>query len=230
MIRLAFCAALLTVPAQAETLLTVGDSITQGIGSKGHSIGEYAVQILAKEGKHFALINDGFSGKPAGYFISIGAKDLAALHPEFVTIQCGSANGDWSSEASTRKAFETAMALTQEARKGGSHPILLTATPSFYGQGAGQAGWEANRRLSNSLVRSQGLPVLDLDMIWGTGSNPNALKPEYDSGDHTHPNDAGYLAAAEKFVTIIELLDHTHIVGHGRTFHFSHTVSSRGRM
>ena len=30
-----------------------------------------------------------------------------------------------------------------------------------------------------------------------TPEHPTRLRPDYDSGDHVHPNDAGYLAMAE---------------------------------
>jgi lysophospholipase L1-like esterase len=31
----------------------------------------------------------------------------------------------------------------------------------------------------------------------GEPGNPQALRAQFDSGDHLHPNDAGYLAMAE---------------------------------
>ena len=42
----------------------------------------------------------------------------------------------------------------------------------------------------------RGVPVLDIDAIWGSGASPNAYRPAYDGGDHTHPNDAAAAAAA----------------------------------
>jgi len=67
--------------------------------------------------------------------------------------------------------------------------------------------FELPRVWSNNLVRQaaprMGLPLLDLDRIWGDGGTPNAYQAAYNSGDHTHPNDAGAAAAA---VTLAGLL------------------------
>jgi lysophospholipase L1-like esterase len=64
------------------------------------------------------------------------------------------------------------------------------------------AGWdehkEAERRKLNALLKSSRLfdGYLDFDAVMQNPSAPG-LKPAYDSGDHLHPNDAGYRAMAE---------------------------------
>jgi lysophospholipase L1-like esterase len=64
------------------------------------------------------------------------------------------------------------------------------------------AGWdehkEAERRKLNALLKASRLfdGYLDFDPLMQNPSAPG-LKPAYDSGDHLHPNDAGYRAMAE---------------------------------
>jgi lysophospholipase L1-like esterase len=39
--------------------------------------------------------------------------------------------------------------------------------------------------------------VVDVDLVLRDPSRPTRLRPAYDSGDHLHPNDAGYAAMAQ---------------------------------
>jgi lysophospholipase L1-like esterase len=57
---------------------------------------------------------------------------------------------------------------------------------------------EAVRRQVNEWIRRGGEfdAVLDFDEILRDPSDPAKLLPAYDSGDHLHPNDAGYRAVA----------------------------------
>ena len=51
----------------------------------------------------------------------------------------------------------------------------------------------------NSYIRSAGISdaVVDFDEALRDPADPGQLRPAYDSGDHLHPNDAGYRAMAE---------------------------------
>ena len=51
----------------------------------------------------------------------------------------------------------------------------------------------------NNWIRTSGVfdGVVDFDQITRDPANPNKFNPAYDSGDHLHPNDAGYKAMAE---------------------------------
>ncbi|WP_202232996.1 SGNH/GDSL hydrolase family protein [Actinacidiphila reveromycinica] len=57
----------------------------------------------------------------------------------------------------------------------------------------------AVREQVNQWIRSSGAfdAVVDFDRAVRDPSNPDALAPAYDSGDHLHPNDAGMLAMAD---------------------------------
>jgi lysophospholipase L1-like esterase len=58
---------------------------------------------------------------------------------------------------------------------------------------------EANRQALNAFIRTSGEfdDVLDFDFVTRDPTHPTRLLPSYDSGDHIHPNDAGYKAMAD---------------------------------
>jgi lysophospholipase L1-like esterase len=57
---------------------------------------------------------------------------------------------------------------------------------------------EAKRQAVNRWIRTSGEydGVIDFDRVMGAPGDPLRLNPAYDSGDHLHPNDAGYAAMA----------------------------------
>ncbi len=57
---------------------------------------------------------------------------------------------------------------------------------------------EAVRQEVNAWIRGSGKfdDVVDFDRVLRDPSHPTQLLPAYDSGDHIHPNNAGYIAAA----------------------------------
>ncbi len=58
---------------------------------------------------------------------------------------------------------------------------------------------EASRLAVNDWIRTGGAfdAVIDFDAITRDPSQPSWLLPDYDSGDHLHPNDAGLRAMGE---------------------------------
>ncbi|KAJ9269749.1 hypothetical protein DTO212C5_4125 [Paecilomyces variotii] len=60
---------------------------------------------------------------------------------------------------------------------------------------------EQTRQRLNAWIRSSGVfdAVIDFDEIVRDPNNPSQLAPWYDSGDHLHPNVAGYQAIADAF-------------------------------
>jgi lysophospholipase L1-like esterase len=55
------------------------------------------------------------------------------------------------------------------------------------------------REAFNTYVRTSGIfdGVVDFDRIMRDPAHPARFLPAYDSGDHLHPNDAGYKAMAD---------------------------------
>jgi lysophospholipase L1-like esterase len=68
----------------------------------------------------------------------------------------------------------------------------------FQGAGYYSARAEATREAVNHWIRTSGAfdGVIDFDAVMRDPADPLRLNPEYDSGDHLHPNDAGYQAMA----------------------------------
>jgi len=72
---------------------------------------------------------------------------------------------------------------------------LLPFKGCFYYTAAG----EAKREAVNAWIRTSGAfdGVIDFGTLMGDPADPLALNPAWDSGDHLHPNDAGYQAMAD---------------------------------
>ncbi|HLI38843.1 MAG TPA: SGNH/GDSL hydrolase family protein [Streptosporangiaceae bacterium] len=72
-----------------------------------------------------------------------------------------------------------------------------TLTP-FQGAAYYSAAGEAKREAVNNFIRTSGAfdGVIDFDKAVRDPADPLRILPAYDSGDHLHPNDAGYQAMA----------------------------------
>ena len=72
-----------------------------------------------------------------------------------------------------------------------------TITP-FKGAGYYSAAGEKKREAVNNWIRTSGAfdGVIDFDKVVRDPSDPLIINPAFDSGDHLHPNDAGYQAMA----------------------------------
>lgn len=68
--------------------------------------------------------------------------------------------------------------------------MTTPAPPNFSPAG------EVKRQAVNAWIRTSGEydAVIDFDLVTRDPSFPTKLLPLYDSGDHLHPNDAGYQA------------------------------------
>jgi len=60
------------------------------------------------------------------------------------------------------------------------------------------AAGEARRQAVNAWIRSAGAfdAIIDFEQVTRDPAHPDHLLPAFDSGDHIHPNDAGYKAMA----------------------------------
>ncbi|MGY4831102.1 SGNH/GDSL hydrolase family protein [Sphaerotilaceae bacterium SBD11-9] len=98
--------------------------------------------------------------------------------------------------------------MLDAARAKGVKVLLGTVMP-FKGASYYNDANETKRQALNSWVRSQAAnvhAVVDFDAAMKGSADPLALNPAYDSGDHLHPNDAGYAAMAAA-VSLSKLTD-----------------------
>jgi lysophospholipase L1-like esterase len=89
-------------------------------------------------------------------------------------------------------------ALSQIVARAHAHGIKVygaTLTPYIGAKYASAAG-EQMREGENEWIRTSGVfdSVIDFDRLTRASDNPRMFAPAYDSGDHLHPNDAGYAA------------------------------------
>ncbi|MBV9133996.1 MAG: SGNH/GDSL hydrolase family protein [Chloroflexi bacterium] len=77
-------------------------------------------------------------------------------------------------------------------------PIFGGTLTPFKGAGYYTTAGEAKRAAVNNFIRSSGQfdGVIDFDAATRDPADPLMLRPDFDSGDHLHPNDAGYQAMA----------------------------------
>lgn len=196
-----------------------GDSITDGLnveGDHGLSWPDRLHARLRRQGLHLSVVNAGITGNrltrptqwpPFGtrgldryerdvlsqpgaraVFILIGINDLG--------------QGTLSSpqDASPADLLQAYGALISRAHARGLKVFLGTLLP-FKGAGDGYYtdAKEALRQEVNAWIRSntEADGVFDTDLALANPADPLALRPEYDSGDHLHPNARGAQAIAD---------------------------------
>ncbi|GAB3946331.1 SGNH/GDSL hydrolase family protein [Kribbella albertanoniae] len=206
------------------SIVVLGDSITDGTASTFNANNRWPDQLaerLAATGKPFpGVLNAGLAGSRLNHdgtepsdngafpgFHEVGVNALARLN-EDVFPQTGvrtvitelGVNDLWMSDDSAAEIIGALRQLNTQVKQRGLRSIVSTITP-FEGMG-GTDSWtpakEANRQAVNSYLRSSREfdGVLDFDKVLRDPAAPSKLNPLYDSGDHIHPNDAGYQAMA----------------------------------
>lgn len=93
-----------------------------------------------------------------------------------------------------RQIIARARAMGLRVYGGTLFPVEGYPFPGFW-----TAAMEDKRQAVNRWIRTADAydAVIDFDRVLRDPANPARLMPAYDSGDHVHPNDAGYRAMAE---------------------------------
>ncbi|MFB9242591.1 SGNH/GDSL hydrolase family protein [Massilia antarctica] len=206
------------LPALASrTFVVLGDSITDGIGSANDSNARWTDALATRlQGDprlaSIAVVNAGIAGnrllndaaepfvgpsalsrfkrdvldKPGVHWVLVheGINDITAA-------QMLTAAKDQVSAAQIIGGMQT---MTARARKNGVKVwggtlLPFEGTQRFYSEAA-----EAKRQAVNAWIRSPGAfdAVVDFDLALRDPVHPGRLQPDFDSGDHLHPNEAGY--------------------------------------
>ncbi|MCO5999728.1 SGNH/GDSL hydrolase family protein [Actinoallomurus rhizosphaericola] len=206
-------------PPTRGSLVTLGDSITDGADStagENHRWPDYLarrIQALPPS-RRLGVLNAGISGNrlllDGG---SYGVNALARFDEDVLSrtgvrtlIVLEGINDIQQSPHQTDPAKITAAyeAIAARAHARGIKVIGATLTP-FKGWQVYDDTLEATREAVNAYIRTSRTfdAVIDFDAATRDPADPLALRPEYDSGDHLHPNDAGYRAMAE----VVDLAD-----------------------
>lgn len=206
-------------PKRSAAIVTLGDSITDGFASTVDANRRWpnllAERLQARpQFRHLAVLNHGISGNRTTYDL-IGPNALARFDRDvltapgarFVIVLEGINNigipGAFGLSQQVVTADDIIASYQQLIARAKEHGLKIfggTLTP-FEGTifpGYFTPEGEAKRQAVNLWIRTSGAfdGVIDFDKAIRDPARPARMLPAYDSGDHLHPNDAGYQAMA----------------------------------
>jgi lysophospholipase L1-like esterase len=218
----AFLSAVMVESAREPvTIVVLGDSLTDGNGSTpgaDRRWPDFLSRRLAPQG--VTVLNAGISGNRL-LRGGMGESALARLDRDVlqqpgvraVIVLLGTNDIGWPGAAfAPRETLPTVAEisagfrqLVEQAHLRGVRVIGATIPPfedALEGtplEGHYSPQKEATRRAVNDWIRKAGAfdAVADFDRLLRDETRPSRLRPEFDSGDHLHPGDAGYRAMAE---------------------------------
>jgi lysophospholipase L1-like esterase len=205
----------------AGTVVAFGDSITDGfhstVGANARWPNDLARRLVAHSGRTLAVADEGISGDRVlnsdeccgvdalsrfdrDALSQPGVRDIIVLEgindigwsdlpPNPLT--------DPNTSVSAAQIIAGYKQLIAYAHQNGLKIFGATLTP-FKGSAYYTAAGERKREIINHWIRTSGAfnGVIDFDKVVRDPSDPLIINPIYDSGDHLHPNDAGYQAMA----------------------------------
>lgn len=201
-------------------IVAVGDSITDGFASTVDANRRWPNRLAARlqarrEFAHLAVLDHGISGNRTLHDF-IGPNALARFDRDALNapgarwiilleginnIGIPGAFGLAAEQVSADDIIAGHRQLVARAHERGLKIYGATLTP-FEGTifpGYFTAEGEAKRQAVNAWIRTSGEfdAVIDFDRAIRDPAHPARMLPTYDSGDHLHPNDAGYQAMAD---------------------------------
>jgi lysophospholipase L1-like esterase len=205
----------------ASAVITFGDSITDGTRSTpdtNHRWPNLLAERLAQHHAKLSVVDQGIAGNRVLHDL-VGPNALARFDRDvlaqagaaYVTILLGINDiGDISRLPAVAQAGRAPQPVTAEeiiaghlqmimrAHQQGLKIIGCTLTP-FEGAAYFSPEGETKRQSVNKFIRTGGAydGVIDFDAVVRNPEHPARFLAMYDSGDHLHPNDAGYKAMAD---------------------------------
>jgi lysophospholipase L1-like esterase len=207
-----------TAPKGTAAVVAFGDSITDGAQSTvdaNHSWpSDLAQRLLARSGHHqqLAVLNAGISGNRVLHdvvgpnalarfdrdaLLQSGVEDIIVLE-SINDIGFSNIPSNANQAVSADDLIAGLQQLIERAHARGIRIFGATLTP-FEGATYASPEGEAKREAINKWIRTSGAfdGVIDFDATVRDPEHPKTVLPAYDSGDHLHPNDAGYQAMAD---------------------------------
>jgi len=207
----------------ARAIVMFGDSITDGSRSTVNTNGRWPdvlARRLKESGVLVAILNQGIAGNRVltdGAGISALARFEHDLLSEpgvshvvvFIGINdIGVPGTAIEPRGIIRTADEIIAGYKQLVERAHLHSIKVIASPltpfenalaGTPNQGYFTPDKEAKRQAVNNWIRTSGAfdGIIDFERVLADPTHPTAIVPAYDSGDHLHPNDAGYKAMGE---------------------------------
>jgi lysophospholipase L1-like esterase len=202
-------ALVLDEPSNVDTVATLGDSITDGYASTpgaNHRWPDYLARriLTSPRSPRYGIMNEGISGNKVladGAGVNVQARfDRDVLsQPDVHTVILLEGINDIGGGVAT-SADQLISAYRQLIARAHSENTCIiggTMTP-YKGAGYFTPAGEQVREQANRWIRTSGEfdGVVDFDKATRDPQHPRVFLPAYDSGDHLHPNDAGYQAMA----------------------------------
>ena len=207
-------------PEGAGAIVTLGDSVTDGFASTP-DLNQRWPNLLAERlqdrprTSDMAVLNAGISGNRILHDI-VGPSTLSRLDRDAL-VQSGATHlivsqgntdilipdliGIPAQNVSAAQIIQGHSQIITRARAMGLRVYGATLFPvdGFPFPGFWTAVMEEKRQAINRWIRTSGAydAVIDFDRVLRDPAQPTRLRPEYDSGDHVHPNDLGHRAMAD---------------------------------
>jgi lysophospholipase L1-like esterase len=209
-------------PEKASTVVTLGDSITDGHGTTTNGNDRWP-DVLAgrieadKSTRMMGVVNEGIGGNRL-LLDGLGPNALARFDRDVVAQTAVRAvivlegvndlgtltrDHDVSAEEHAALVGRIEAAYSQMIERAHAHGIrVIGATIMPYGGSnyyhPGPES-EADRQAINAWIRVAGHfdGVVDFDQVTRDPQHPDRLLPAYDSGDHLHPGPVGYKAMGD---------------------------------
>ena len=222
--RLFLSGIMVDAPPGARAVVTFGDSITDGADSTPDANHRWpdvlAERLTQAGGTPIAVLNEGISGARV-LTDRMGVNALARFdrdvlshpHADTVILMMGINDIGWPDcilaphepAPSAEEIIDGYKQLIARAHLHGMRIIGATLTPfedTFKGtpiEGYYNTDKEQKREAVNQWIRTSGAfdGVIDFDAVARDPNRPTHIQAAYDSGDHLHPQDAGYKAMAD---------------------------------
>jgi lysophospholipase L1-like esterase len=198
------------VATPGGTLVAFGDSITDGRGSTTDGNNRWPDDLARRLHANTATVNVGVANEGiGGNAVVSGGLGPTGLS-RFVHDVANQRNPHWaivlegvndigaSSNGQVANSLINAyQQMITQAHQAGIRAYGVPILP-FGGSQFDTPDHQASRQTVNNWIRTSGKydAVIDLDAVVRDPANPNRLLSSFDSGDHLHPNPAGYQAMA----------------------------------
>jgi lysophospholipase L1-like esterase len=201
------------------TIVALGDSITDGRGSTPDADRRWPDRLaerLNEQGLRLGIVNAGIGGNrllhdlpemvcgPSALsrfdrdVLSVPGVKFLIIFEGFNDITHPTANDLPEQTITTEQLIG---GLKQLIARAHDHPIKVIGVTELPCEGTPfySAEIEAKRQTLNQWIRTGKAydAVIDFEAVVRDPNHPTRVRPDYDSGDHGHLNDAGYAAMAE---------------------------------
>jgi lysophospholipase L1-like esterase len=203
----------LVAPTARGSVVTFGDSITDGYNTPTGAYATWPDDLARRLAGSLGVVNAGIGGNRVLTDVPNIWQGVSALKRfdhdalsrpgvrDVILLEgindIGNNAGPGGAPLTAQDLINGYQALIAKAHAAGVRIIGATMLPDS-GNGYFTAPAEAIRQAANAWIRTSGAfdGVIDFDKVMQDPSNPVALNPGYDSGDHLHPNAAGMQAMA----------------------------------